>query len=75
MSDTEDPTVTPFGVNAAGLIGLGAGPYAYTFEAEGLLTRQSRDDVKRLDAFYLGNTISEKVVAPFAGYTITAAAS
>jgi hypothetical protein len=48
---------------------------AYTFEAEPLLTRQSRDDVRRMDEYFLGNTIAEKVVAPFAGYTITAAAS
>jgi hypothetical protein len=45
---------------------------AYTFEAEPLLTRQSREEVRRLDAYFVGNTIAEKVVAPFAGYTITA---
>jgi hypothetical protein len=48
---------------------------AYTFEAESLLTRQARDDVRRMDEYFLGNTIAEKVVAPFAGYTITAAAT
>jgi hypothetical protein len=48
---------------------------SYTFEAEPLLTRQARDDVRRMDEYFLGNTIAEKVVAPFAGYTLTAAAT
>lgn len=48
---------------------------SYTFESEALLTRQARDDVRRIDSYFLGNTIAEKVVAPFAGYTITAAAT
>jgi hypothetical protein len=39
------------------------------------LTRQARDDVRRMDEYFLGNTIAEKVVAPFAGYTLTAAAT
>lgn len=48
---------------------------SYTFQSEALLTRQARDDVRRIDEYFLGNTIVEKVVAPFAGYTITACAS
>lgn len=48
---------------------------AYTFQAEPLVTRQTRDEVRRLDEYFVGNTIAEKVVAPFAGYTITAAAT
>jgi hypothetical protein len=48
---------------------------AYTFQAEALLTRQARDDVRRMDEYFIGNTIAEKVVASFAGYTITAAAT
>jgi hypothetical protein len=49
---------------------------AYTFQAEPLVTRQApRDEVRRLDEYFLGNTIAEKCVAPFAGYTITAAAT
>lgn len=48
---------------------------AYTFQSEPLQTRQARKDIERLDWFGSGNTIVEKVVAPFAGYTITAAVS
>lgn len=48
---------------------------AYTFQAEALLTRQSRDDVRRLDEYFIGNTIAEKVTAAFAGYTVTACAT
>lgn len=44
---------------------------AYTFTAEPRQTRQSRDDKPRVDWFAVGETIVEKVVAPFAGYTIT----
>jgi hypothetical protein len=46
---------------------------AYTFTSEPRLTRSWRDDVRRLDGFAVGETIAEKVVAPFAGYTLTAA--
>jgi|GEM_PF-1040821 len=49
---------------------------SYTFQAEPLVTTQApRDEVRRLDEYWVGNTIAEKVVAPFAGYTITAAAT
>lgn len=48
---------------------------AYTFESEPLQTRSTRKDIERLDWFAAGNTIAEKVVAPFAGFTITAAAT
>lgn len=46
---------------------------AYTFRSEPLLTRQWRKEISRVDAYAIGQTISEAVVAPFAGYTITAA--
>jgi len=48
---------------------------SYTFTAEPRLTRQARDDVRRIDEYFIGETIAEKVVAPFAGYTITAVAT
>lgn len=48
---------------------------AYTFTAEPRLTRQTRDEIRRIDEYFVGETIAEKVVAPFAGYTITAAAT
>lgn len=44
---------------------------AYTFQSEPFTTRQARDDKKRLDWFASGSTIVEKVVASFAGYTVT----
>jgi hypothetical protein len=44
---------------------------AYTFQSEAPTTRQSRDDRKRLDWFAAGRTIDERVVAAFAGYTIS----
>jgi len=44
---------------------------AYTFQAEAPQTRQSRDEKKRLDWFASGRTIDERVVASFAGYTVT----
>lgn len=48
---------------------------AYTFQVEPLQTRQWHDEVRRVDAYYVGNTIAEKFVAPFAAYTITAVVS
>lgn len=44
---------------------------AYTFQSEPLTTRQWRDEERRVDAFAVGFTIDEAVVAPKAGYTIT----
>ena len=44
---------------------------AYTFTAEPRQTRASRDEVRRLDWRAVGETIDERVVAPFAGYTIS----
>jgi len=44
---------------------------AYTFTAEPRTTRTSRDDIRRLDWYAVGETIDERVVAPAAGYTIT----
>lgn len=44
---------------------------AYTFTSEPRQTRQARDEVRRLDWYAVGETIDEKVVAPFAAYNIT----
>jgi hypothetical protein len=43
---------------------------AYTFTAEPRQTRQARDEIRRLDWYAVGETIDEKVVAPFAAYNI-----
>lgn len=43
---------------------------AYTFTAEPRQTRQWRDEIRRVDGFAVGETIDEKVVAPFAAYNI-----
>jgi hypothetical protein len=48
---------------------------AYTFQSEPIQTRSQRDEVRRLDAYFVGQTIVEKAVAAFAGYTLTAAVS
>ena len=44
--------------------------FAYTFQAEGLTTRQWRDEERRVDAYAVGNTIVEKAVAATSGYEI-----
>lgn len=49
--------------------------FAYTFQSEPRLTRQSRDEIRRLDWFAVGETVAEKAVSPFAAYSITAAAT
>lgn len=46
---------------------------AYTFRSEPLTTRQWRDDEKRKNNYAVGQTISENVVAPLAGYEIDGA--
>ena len=43
----------------------------YSFRSEQFTTRQARDDKKRIDWFAAGQTIDERIVAPFAGYTIS----
>lgn len=43
---------------------------AYTFTSEPRQTRSARDEVRRLDWYSIGETIAEKVVAPFAAYNI-----
>jgi hypothetical protein len=43
---------------------------AYTFTAEPRQTRSARDEVRRVDWYAVGETIDEKVVAPFAAYSI-----
>lgn len=43
---------------------------AYTFQSEDLVTRQWRDEERRVDAYAVGMTIVEKVVAPNAAYEI-----
>jgi hypothetical protein len=43
---------------------------AYTFVAEQMTTRSWRDEERRVDAYSVGNTISEKVVAASSGYEI-----
>lgn len=43
---------------------------AYTFTSEARQTRSWRDDIRRLDGFAVGETIDEKVTAPFAAWSI-----
>lgn len=43
---------------------------AYTFRTEQPVTRRWRDEEKRKDNFAAGQTIDERVVAPYAGYEI-----
>jgi hypothetical protein len=44
---------------------------AYTFQSEPLTTRHERIEGRRVDRYMTGRTIDERVVAPFAGYTVT----
>lgn len=44
---------------------------AYSLTAEPRQTRTQRDDKRRLDWYAVGETLVEKIVASFAGYTIT----
>lgn len=44
---------------------------AYTFRSEQFTTRRWREEKRRVDGFAAGQTIVEKVVAPYAGYEIS----
>lgn len=45
---------------------------SYTFRSEQMVTRTWRDDAKRKNNYAVGQTIDERVVAPNAGYEISA---